>query len=287
MQRTRIRYQGIPVRRPITPVNASAKPQDLSGLLETLHTMYGELISRNEKLQKMFEVFESVKQGLPGAPGRPGKDGRDVTQSDIEKTVQKYIVQPKDGKDSIAPTIDEIIESLLQSNAFSRALKKHIKSTQSASVPEIDTIITLVTEELAKKRISVEDIEGLDMRFTEMRGHINASKEWRGGGDTVVAGSGVTITNTVNGNKQISATGGGTNIATSIAIAVTSGNNVTIDLTQFIHMVSAVQLVFRSGGNVPPGSAPIDGSSAYSISGTILTVYNASSTDGFLLTYTY
>lgn len=107
---------------------------------------------------------------------------------------------------------------------------------------------------------------------------------------TVDFGSGLTAARGGEGYLIVTATGGGgggVNLATEVVTAVTSGNNVTINLTQLSHSFAAVQLVFRSGGNVPPGSAPADGSSAYTISGNTLTIYNAGSGDGYLVTYTY
>jgi hypothetical protein len=51
---------------------------------------------------------------------------------------------------------------------------------------------------------------------------------WHGAGDTVVAGSGITITTTATGTKSIAATGGGVGTVTSVSVTTANGISGTV-----------------------------------------------------------
>ena len=103
-------------------------------------------------------------------------------------------------------------------------------------------------------------------------------------------GTGVTAQREGDGNAAVTivGSGGGVNISTEAVTAVTSGNDVTIDLTQLAHTLVGLQFISRNGQIQPPvASSPADGSSGYNISGSAATVYNAASGETFLICYTY
>ncbi len=73
---------------------------------------------------------------------------------------------------------------------------------------------------------------------------------------------------------------GGANIATEVVTAVTSGANITLDLTTLAHTFVTIEVVFRGGQNITPISS-------WSISGNTITVFQADSTEVFQVQYTY
>lgn len=104
------------------------------------------------------------------------------------------------------------------------------------------------------------------------------------------AGAGVVVERVGDGNAIVTIAGGGSgaSIATEKVTAVESGANVTIDLTQLSHTLKTLQFVTRNGQVQPPvASAPVDGSSGYSVTGTVVTVYNADPTETYLICYGY
>lgn len=221
-RRTAVRFAGMPMRRPApSPVMSfdmfSAKVAEFTRL-------HAQLIAHIDTVKKAHAAFEAVKTGPQGKRGVPGADptgaqieaavkklvrqpldGKSVTQVEVEATVQKYLAQPKNGE---TPEPQNIVEVLLQSPKFERLLKKHLKAGKDGTSPATDALVAMVMEQLKTKKVTLGDIEGIDQKFAELRGHINASKDWRGGGDTVEAGTNVTITSTVNGRKKINASGG-------------------------------------------------------------------------------
>lgn len=87
------------------------------------------------------------------------------------------------------------------------------------------------------------------------------------------AGGGVA---TVNGSGG----GVGANVATEIVTAVTSGANITLDLTTLTHTFVAIEVVFRNGQATTPVAD-------WSRSGNTITVTGAYSSEVFQVQYTY
>lgn len=175
------------------------------------HTLYKEITAGIALVKQAHAAFQSIKKGDRGMPGTKGDrgpqgvSGPPVTREEIEAAVHRHLVQPKDG---MSPEPMTVAEHILAHPSFEKILKKHLKPGKDGQSPATDALVSQVMEQLKGKKVSIADIDGIEQRFAELRNHISASKEWRGGGDTVVAGTGVTITDTVNGNKRISASGG-------------------------------------------------------------------------------
>jgi hypothetical protein len=77
-----------------------------------------------------------------------------------------------------------------------------------------------------------------------------------------------------------SAAAAGQNIATDSITPVTSGANVTLDLTTLSHTFIAVEVVFRNGQALTP-------TSDWSRSGNTITIFNATSGEVYQVQYTY
>lgn len=153
--------------------------------------------------------------------------------------------------------------------------------------PDIQKIVDSVIKDiLSGKKLKASHISDLKRDIDSLR-ELLMLGGYRGGGDTVAAGNGVTIT-TVNGIKQINASGGsGANIATEVVTAVQSGTDVTIALSQLAHTYSSVLLTAKNGQIlIPNGNAGLPGSS-WSQSGNVVTVYNADATESFQIQYSY
>lgn len=124
------------------------------------------------------------KDGKDGAPGKDGltpTKGKDFnTKEDQEAFLIKILARIKDPKDGQDAVIDEekIIEKIVKSLRENKVLK-------------------------------TSDISGLNEEISSYRNQLAMKQAGQhGGGDTVVAGTNITITSNANGTKTISATGG-------------------------------------------------------------------------------
>lgn len=97
-------------------------------------------------------------------------------------------------------------------------------------------------------------------------------------------GAGVTATAAGSaGTATIPGGAGGTNTATDKVTPVTSGNNITLDLTTLSHVFTTIQFVTKNGQTLDPNDATY----GWSRSVNTITVLNASNTDVFLVNYNY
>lgn len=103
-----------------------------------------------------------------------------------------------------------------------------------------------------------------------------------GGFNTLNLLGNLSATDGGNGLLELTASGGsaGTNIATQVVTGVQSGSNVTLDLTTLSHVFVAVEVVFRNGQNITPVTS-------WSLTGSTVTVVNASASEVFQVQYTF
>lgn len=210
----------------------------------------------NEQLSRIHQLPRGPQgiQGPRGVPGPAGKDGYSPSIEEITGAVMRLVRIPKDGKDG--KDADE------------------------------EKIVKMVVKELKKQKIPLkEDFEGMRSEISSYR-HQLAGKHYgkdtwaRGGGDTVIAGTNVTIVPNENGQKVISANGGGSSILTETVTATDAGgNNVNIDLTQLSQPWTSIQMVIRNG--------VIQNQSKWSIVGDTLTLTGAVTTNDFQIQYIY
>lgn len=270
-------------------------PFDVRGLIDDLvdqkvEEKMAELIAsiKEDALSEAKKVAATIKKGEPGPmgiglrglPGKNGKDGKSIAGK-----------PGKNGKDGNTISAKEIIQKL---NA----------SPNSIAVETILGLETLIQERQLTKRqivkmlnespnsIEIKTIIGLDTFLKNLqraiREKVPSSARKHGGGMTLVAGTNITLVRNSNGTWTVASTAsGGSNIATEKVVAVQSGTDVTIDLTQLAHTASGVLVVARNGQMlIPNGNASLDGSS-WSQSGSTITVYNADRGDVYLVQYTY
>lgn len=154
-----------------------------------------------------------------GEKGIDGKDAPVVNEKAIESRVLSRIRQPKDGE---TPIINE--DSIAQ-----KVLKKiKIPTPENGKDADEESIVEKVIESLAtgKKKLNIKNIdgysEGLEQTIAPIR---SLAAGFRGGGDTVAAGSNITIT-TTNGIKTITSTGNGSAFQAPSSGAV-NGSNAT------------------------------------------------------------
>jgi hypothetical protein len=170
----------------------------------------------------------------------------------IVSEVVRRIPKPKDGKNGVTPTKDEIVNAI--------------------------------------KGLSWKDIPGLENEVASYRnqlaGKVYGKDTWaRGAGTTVSAGSNITLVPQADGTVQINASGGGsgTNVTTQYQLtAVQAGSNVTIDLTQLTNWATFTDLIAVYRNNIMQTEG-ID----FTVAGSTVTVLNADASEIFNITYAY
>lgn len=144
----------------------------------------------NDELRTIIDYLAStVKVPNDGRDGKDGRDGRDG-------------IDGKDGKDAIV-NIDVIVERV-------RKLIKAPKDGKDATISIDDIVSKILTLPGEKFKLNTKQIDGLDQTIRAMQSQIGERGYLHGGGDTVQAGTNITLTRLANGKTLISSTGGGT-----------------------------------------------------------------------------
>lgn len=218
-------------------------------VLETA-TELRQHMSRINSLPKgdtpVIDVEAIVRNVLAKLPkpekGEPGKDAQ-VDEEKIAKKVLSRIRLPKDGKDAVVDH-DQLASSV------------------------IDKIIE-------GKMLKMGSVDGLEETLTSYKRQVSRSAGYvHGGGDTVAAGAGVSITN-IDGTKVISATG---TTSTNVYNEVVSGSGTTWVLAH-TPVDGSLQL-YANGQRLTPG---VD----YSISGANITTTDSWAAGTILADYSY
>lgn len=162
-----------------------------------LNQVHEKVQSAHQAVGRISEVHDTIRY-IAGKDGEDGEDGKDADENTIIDRVLDNIRQPEDGK---TPIIDypKIVAEV------TRQIK--VRDGKDATV-DYDRIFDDI-----KKKLKVEHIPGvkeeLDNFSRQVAGKVYGKDTWtRGGGDTVQAGSNVTITTNSDGRKVISASGG-------------------------------------------------------------------------------
>lgn len=154
--------------------------QEAQRISDTTKRARQEILADTNYLRSIAEQMLALPigpQGIAGSPGRDGRDGKDaapVNYDLLARMASDLIPPPRDGRDGrpgrdgVSPSVDEIVNALF-----------------------------------ASKRLTLDEIVDLRPHLDNLRRAV-----MRGGGDTVAAGSGVTITQN-NGVKTISVSSSG------------------------------------------------------------------------------
>lgn len=161
---------------------------------------------KTREVERALEAVYRIKEGPAGPEGTRGPQGMEGIRGPVG--LSGIDGRPgTDGKDGVSPD-PKAVAAVLKKTVLAY-LKTYAKDgPPGKDGPQLEEVLTAFAEQLARgtKKLPLEAIAGLEGRLAEMRNHVARQSGMRGGGDTVVAGPGVTITNTVNGNKRISAT---------------------------------------------------------------------------------
>lgn len=245
-------------------------------------TLYAEVQEIRKVIADIQDALDSIEYGMSdaliGKQGENGKDGRDGRDGKDGRDGLDGIMG-RDGKDG-------------QDGAVGKRGPKGMDGKdgvdgKDAATPEVATLMEAFIQELEKDGLSLKELKKIESRFSEIRNQVATSdhnKKKGGGGDTVSAGTNITITTTSDGTKRINTTSGsGTQVTTQYQLlAVQSGTDVTIDLTQLTNYATFGGIVMVYRNNVPQ-TLTLD----FTFANPILTVKNADAGEVFNLSYSF
>lgn len=220
------------------------KMAEISRLIEdakthvTRHTerSTNELVKTTKHVIGYAQAMNKGDKGDKGEDGRHGVDGRDG----------------RDGKDG-RHGIDG----------------KHGRDGQDGKNADPQEVTNYIKE---KKLLSIDHINGLPERLRDIHNTARAGA-MRGGGDTVVAGNGISITRDANGKSTITNTGSASN---KVRDEVPSGSGTSFTLAH-TPIANTLQL-YRGGIRIQSGAG-----NDYTRSGTTITLATALATSEILL----
>lgn len=249
------------VRSPIQPTRQEARPEagmafaEISLLLQKLQGMETDFKAAKAEVEKAVSHALTVKigpRGLQGLQGPRGPQGESIQGPQGEKGEKG-----DRGDDGESPEID--IQSIAQE------VLQRIKAPKDGKDAVID--IEEITESVhkaftSKKKLKPTDLDGWEQTIAPIR---SLAAGFRGGGDTVTAGTNVTITTNANGQKVISSSGGaGATFYTETPIGDINGINTVYTVANSITTIVAFSL---NGQFIHP--------SEYSVAGTTITFVTA------------
>jgi hypothetical protein len=182
----------------------------------------GEIREIVELIQSQIRKAEDGERGEDGETPVRGVDyWTETDRISIIQDVLKHIRQPRDGKDAVITT--KLI---------------------------LDAIDSLPDD---KKPLTRSELEGFKQTISALSHQVGM----HGGGDTVAAGTGVTITRNSNGDKVISATGGAGGVSFETP-PETSGTSFTVANTPVYIIVNGVTYFEGLGYSYLPGTITLD-----------------------------
>ncbi len=181
--------------------------QDLQDHKDTMAAEHAQKMSEMDAV--IAEAHTQLKRAKiiqKGDQGLPGVKGETPSVQEVVAAVLPLIPEPIKGDKGDMPAID------LKKIAKLAAGEIVVPDAPTIDIPAItDSVVKHIVD---KKKLKTSHIDGFEQTLAPIR-HLAAG--FRGGGDTVAAGSNITIS-TVNGVKTISSTGGGGGGGGSLAL---------------------------------------------------------------------
>lgn len=245
----------------------------------------GELFVEIQRVKAIRIVGEKGDAGYTPVKGKDYRDGKDASPEDVVPLVLSRLPKIKNGRTPVRG-IDYYTQKDVQ-DIVSQVSRKIDRNKKDVSIDPMAILDEALKNPKAKQKIKTEHVDGLEQTLSALRNQL-ARGYLHGGGDTVRAGSNITITRNADGTTTISSSGGSANITTESITGTQSGENVEFDLSSLSNPFVAIQFVTREGQFLNALSVPPSGSeNGWIRSGDTLTVYNASAGENFAIQYTY
>lgn len=242
------------VRSPIQPQQVQ-KPQEsgmmfaeVSMLLTKLQGMEKNLIDAKAEVMRVVNHALTISQGQQGIQGRQGIKGDKGDKGD--SIVGPRGPQGEKGDRGDMPTVDE--------RSIAEKVAAMIRTPEDGkdAIIDYDKIKEEVFSALKKdKKLKPEDIDGWEQTIGPIR---SLAAGFRGGGDTVTAGSNITITTNANGQKVIAAAGASLSIITVTGTVDDSNTSFTAASAPTVVVVNGASYINGAGVTIVGTAITLD-----------------------------
>lgn len=220
----------VPIRSPLqkrdlVPSKEPVRGADMLGeLTQRVSEFYAEMDRVTAEAQETLQHVRQIQKGEVGEPGEKGDQGVSIySEADLipylewmVDEVKKHIPLPLKGDQGIkgdVPTLGvDYFTEAHKKEIVSSVLKK-IKQPADGKTPIVDhsqIASDVIGRILTGKLLTKEHVTGLEQELASYRNQFAKGEGYvHGGGDTVAAGVGVTITRTPDGKTVINAPGSG------------------------------------------------------------------------------
>ena len=205
------------------------------------------------------QVLEIVGDIQDGEPGTPGQDAEPIDEDalirkilsqipepdelNFEELVKKVIAElPKQEPVDLKKLKTDILKSLPKKKGDLRII------TEKVEIDPMSVIEKIMALPADKFKLKLDNIDGLDQTMKAFRSQLGRGY-LHGGGDTVKAGTGITLTKNSDGTKTISST------ATGGVSQIIAGTNITISP---VGGTGAVTINATGGGSQTPWTSDIN-----------------------------
>ena len=187
-------------------VNSKIKEVD-----NTLQTGIDKINNASKILEntksEAISLIQNIKQGEPGKDADEEDIVSRVTENltsqlpDVEKLKQDILSEiPEAPKFDIKSITKSVLKAIPENKASLKAIQEKI------DIDPMSVIEKIMSLPEGKFKLKTANIDGLEQTMSAFRSQLGRGY-LHGGGDTVVAGSGIIITNNSNGTKTISSNG--------------------------------------------------------------------------------
>lgn len=218
-----------------------------------------ELEAKLRVVDELVAQAEVIKVGPQGDKGEKGdtpiagvdfdipKDGLNAKELDPQVIIEGVLALMPPPKEVKAPVVDH------KKIATMAAKMIVVPTPKDPVVPSIEEITQNVVEWF-KKNLTVDHIPGLKNEIASYRnqlaGKVYGKDTWaRGGGDTVIAGSNITVTTNTNGQKVIASSASGLTIV-AVSGTIDDSNTAFTSATQPTLLNINGSFYAKTGGNI-------------------------------------
>lgn len=238
--------------------NTSNRDALLLKIATDLLKIHQDFLAKTKELDDMVNKRVGPKgdkgDSIRGPQGLPGKDGKTISIESVVREVMNLIPIPKDGMDGITPIKGVHYFTEKDIKDITNSIKSELSSTKEEITPE--SILSLFTNHPKGKQLS-DFVDGFEQTI-HSRFHQLARGYLHGGGDTLVAGSGITLTSNPSGTKTITSTGGGQLFENPLSGAVDGTNGIYTFTHNPVYVIADNQIYFpgTAGGPTVTGAGP-------------------------------
>lgn len=192
-----------------------ASDAKLSEIDDKLEQVDKSLEEGQQKVQQATETLKDTTQAILDhvASITQGPAGIDADEERVVNTVLDRI--PKLDEKKLASSILSQVPKINETSLLKKFIqqipknKADLKIVQETFETDPMSVITKILEMGDAFKLKTSHIEGLDQTIRAFQSQVSQRGYLHGGGDTVVAGTNITIVTNASGQKVISSTGGG------------------------------------------------------------------------------